>query len=150
MHGRHRRGDEDRRWGGQSRIAKGLASMANTPGNDSAIGPHGIIVVGRDKVRITNGGPTEPLDAAWRDDLARHAGGAEPRRQPARQGPADHPAGQCSSRADIWDFVHLVNPDAAKGNPLIDSNPVDLLLDGSRLVVADAGGNAIDTVEPVA
>src|SRR3954453_21936363 len=62
------------RWGRQSRIVSGLASMANVPGNDSAIGPHGIIVRGRDTVLIPNGGPTEPKDAAGntilRDTLA--------------------------------------------------------------------------------
>ena len=57
----------DRR-GRQSRIADGLASMANTPGNDSAIGPHGILVLGSDTVMITNGGPTEPKDRDRRDD----------------------------------------------------------------------------------
>src|ERR1044071_2596926 len=52
------------RWGHQSRIAKGLASYANTPGNDNAIGPHGITVLGADRVYVTNGGPTEPKDAS--------------------------------------------------------------------------------------
>jgi hypothetical protein len=136
------------RWGNQSRIATGLASMANTPGNTSAIGPHGIIVVGRDKVLITNGGPTHPLDAT---------GAAIPRDALAAKGSFANlfgkvllitPQGSAVPQADIWDFERRVNPDAAIGNPLIDSNPVDLLLDGSRLVVADAGGNAIDTVDP--
>src|SRR3954467_732936 len=53
----------DRR-GRQHRIASGLASMANTPNNDNAIGPHGIMVLGDDRVFITNGGPTEPKDAS--------------------------------------------------------------------------------------
>lgn len=47
----------DRR-GHQSRIATGLASYANTtPPNTNAIGPHGITVLGRDIVLVTNGGP---------------------------------------------------------------------------------------------
>jgi hypothetical protein len=136
------------RSGRQTRIAEGLASMANTPGNTSAIGPHGIIVLGRDKVLITNGGPTDPTDTAGntilRDTLA------------AQNSIANlfgkvlliDPHGSAVPLADIWDFERRVNPDAAIGNPRIDSNPVDLLLDGSRLVVADAGGNAIDTVDP--
>jgi hypothetical protein len=136
------------RWGGQSRIATGLASMANTPGNDSAIGPHGIIVLGRDKVLITNGGPTEPLDASQvrisRDTLA----AKNPVANLFGKVLLITPQGSAVPQADIWDFERRVNPDAAKGNPHIDSNAVDLLLDGSRLVVADAGGNAIDTVEP--
>jgi hypothetical protein len=136
------------RWGRQSRIAEGLASMANTPGNDSAIGPHGIIVQGRDKVLITNGGPTEPLNAA---------GATISRDTLAAQNPVANLFGKVLlinahgspvALADIWDFERRVNPDAAVGNPNVDSNPVDLLLDGSRLVVADAGGNAIDTVDP--
>src|SRR5215218_5346365 len=45
----------DRR-GRQSRIVKGLASYANTPGNTNAIGPHGIIVRGARNVYFTNGG----------------------------------------------------------------------------------------------
>ena len=52
------------RWGRQSRIAEGLASYANTPGNDNAIGPHGITVLGANRVFVTNGGPTEPKDAS--------------------------------------------------------------------------------------
>src|SRR6185503_3264628 len=38
------------RWGHQSRIVEGLASYANTPGNDNAIGPHGITVLGAHRV----------------------------------------------------------------------------------------------------
>jgi hypothetical protein len=137
------------RWGRQSRIAEGLASMANTPGNDSAIGPHGIIVRGRDKVLITNGGPTAPTDTATgapitRDTLAK----ADPVANLFGKVLLINPEGSAIPLADIWDFERRVNPDAAAANPAVDSNAVDLLLDGSRLVVADAGGNAIDTVEP--
>jgi hypothetical protein len=136
------------RSGRQSRIASGLASMANVPGNDSAIGPHGIIVRGKDTVLITNGGPTEPKDAAGNTIL---------RDTLALQNPVANlfgkvllidPRGRPVPLADIWDFERRFNPDAATGNPKIDSNAVDLMLDGSRLVVADAGGNAIDTVDP--
>jgi hypothetical protein len=137
------------RWGRQTRIASGLASMANVPGNDSAIGPHGIIVRGRDKVLITNGGPTAPTDTATgapisRDTLAKENSVANLFGKVL----LINPQGSAIPLADIWDFERRVNPDAAKGNPNIDSNAVDLLLDGSRLVVADAGGNAIDTVDP--
>src|SRR4051794_13487658 len=136
----------DRR-GRQYRIASGLASMANTPNNDNAIGPHGIMVLGDDRVFITNGGPTEPKDASGatisRETLA-----------------AQHPYaslfgrvvkigwdGYFSPRADIWGFERALNPDRAKGNPAVDSNAVDLLRDGPNVVVADAGGNAIDVVD---
>jgi hypothetical protein len=127
------------RWGHQYRVADHLASYANTPDNDNAIGPHGITVVG-DQVFVTNGGPTgisrdelvAQNDAAkwfgWLLRLRRH--------------------GEPQKIADIWAFERDVNPDQAEGNPAVDSNPVDVLFDGRRFVVADAGGNAIDVVNP--
>jgi hypothetical protein len=51
------------RWGRQSRIVEGLASYANTPGDANAIGPHGITVLGANRVFVTNGGPTEPASS---------------------------------------------------------------------------------------
>jgi hypothetical protein len=140
------------RWG-QRRIATGLASYANVPTPEApdvvpgsnAIGPHGIMVLGN-QVFITNGGPTEPKDAAG-NDISRETLASK---LPA----ADlfgwvlklrhHRSPQ--KIADIYGFERAVNPDKAVGNPAVDSNPVDLLFDGRRLVVADAGGNALDTV----
>lgn len=134
------------RWGRQSRIAEGLASYANTPNNDNAIGPHGITVLGADRVFVTNGGPTEPKDESGatisRDTLA------------AQNPVADlfgrllliKHHGQIRRVADLWAFERDVNPDAAVGNPAVDSNPVDVLFDRGRFVIADAGGNAIDVV----
>src|SRR4029453_17714142 len=131
------------RWGRQSRIAEGLASYANTPDNTNAIGPHGITVLGADRVFVTNGGPTEPKDASGspisRDTLA------------AQNPVADlfgrllliKHHGQVRRVADLWAFERDVNPDAAVGNPAVDSNPVDVLFDRGRFVIADAGGNAI-------
>jgi hypothetical protein len=141
------------RWGRQSRIATGLASYANTPPDvpptyDNAIGPHGITVLGEDGVIITNGGPTEPKDAA---------GATIPRETLAKQNPvadlfgrvlAIGKRGKIAKLADIWDFERDNNPDAVLGNPAIDSNPVDVAVDGFKLVVADAGGNAVDVVKP--
>ena len=147
MHGCHRRGDQGRPGGHQSRIVEGLASNANTPGNDNAIGPHGITVLGADQVYVTNGGPTEPKDASGapisRDTLA------------AQNPVADlfgwllriKHHGQIRKVADIWAFERDVNPDATVGNPAVDSNPVDVLFDRGRFVVGDAGGNAIDVVD---
>jgi hypothetical protein len=136
----------DRR-GRQSRIAEGLASYANTPGNTNAIGPHGITVLGADRLYVTNGGPTAPTDPTTGAPISRDT--------LAAQNPAadlfgwlllikHH--GQIRKVADIWAFERDVNPDAAVGNPAIDSNPVDVLFDRGRFVVADAGGNAIDVV----
>jgi hypothetical protein len=130
------------------RIAEGLASYANTPNNDNAIGPHGITVIG-DQVFVTNGGPTEPKDAT---------GATISRDQLAAQNPvADlfgwllrlrHHGREPQKIADLWAFERDVNPDQTVGNPAVDSNPVDVLFDGRRFVVADAGGNSINVVRP--
>jgi hypothetical protein len=134
------------RWGRQSRIAEGLASYANTPDNTNAIGPHGITVLGADRVFVTNGGPTEPKDASGspisRDTLAAQNPVADLFGRPLL---IKH-HGQIRRVADLWAFERDVNPDAAVGNPAVDSNPVDVLFDRGRFVVADAGGNAIDVV----
>jgi hypothetical protein len=135
----------DRR-GRQSRIAQGLASYANTPGNTNAIGPHGITVLGANRVFVTNGGPTEPKDASGspisRDTLAAQNPVADLFGRLLR---VKH-HGQIRKIADLWAFERDVNPDAVVGNPAVDSNPVDVLFDRGRFVVADAGGNAIDVV----
>jgi hypothetical protein len=136
----------DRR-GRQSRIVEGLASYANTPGNTNAIGPHGITVLGADRVYVTNGGPTAPTDPTTgapisRDTLAAQNPAADLFGRLLR---IKHD-GRIRKVADIWAFERDVNPDAAVGNPAIDSNPVDVLFDHGRFVVADAGGNAIDVV----
>ena len=134
------------RWGRQSRLVEGLASYANTPGNTNAIGPHGITVLGADRVVVTNGGPTEPKDASGspisRDTLAAQNPVADLFGRLLR---IKHHR-QIRKVADIWAFERDVNPDAAVGNPAVDSNPVDVLVDRGRFVVADAGGNAIDVV----
>ncbi|HEX8133033.1 MAG TPA: ScyD/ScyE family protein [Actinomycetes bacterium] len=136
----------DRR-GRQSRIVEGLASYANTPGNTNAIGPHGITVLGADHVYVTNGGPTAPTDPTTgapisRDTLAAQNPVADLFGRLLR---IKH-HGRIHKVADIWAFERDVNPDATVGNPAIDSNPVDVLFDHGRFVVADAGGNAIDVV----
>jgi hypothetical protein len=134
------------RWGRQVRVAEHLASYANTPDGTNAIGPHGITVLGN-QVFVTNGGPTEPKDPATQAPISRDT--------LAAQNPAADLFGRLlrlrrhgspQSIADIWAFERDNNPDAAAGNPAIDSNPVDVLFDGRRFVIADAGGNAIDTV----
>jgi hypothetical protein len=136
------------RWGHQFRIIDKLPSMANDPGNGNGIGPHGITVLGSDEVFITNGGPTEPKVTPTGPDISRE--------ELAQHTPQADLFGRvlwirhhrAFKVADIWDFERRVNPDAAVGNPAIDSNPVDLLFDGHRIVVADAGGNALDVVRP--
>jgi sugar lactone lactonase YvrE len=135
------------RWGRQYRIVSGLPSMANTPGDVNAIGPHGVTVTRDGRVLITNGGPTEPKDAAghtiFRETLADTLPAASWFGKVLRIG--RH--GRVVALADIWDYERDFNPDKTVGNPAVDSNAVDILQDGDRLVVADAGGNALDTVD---
>jgi hypothetical protein len=131
------------RWGyRQERVAKGLASFAPENG-DNAIGPHGVFVT-EDDVFVTNGGPTAPTRGTppvfvSRDELADE----EP--VSALYGTllelGRH--GRLRLIADIWDFERDNNPDAAVGNPAIDSNPVDVYADRGRFFVADAGGNTV-------
>ena len=45
--------------------------------------------------------------------------------------------------AHLWRFEKENNPDAQVGNPLFDSNPVDVYADRKGFVVADAGGNSL-------
>jgi hypothetical protein len=149
------------RSGNQSRIAEGLASYANqsdnpAENNHNAIGPHGITVLGRHTVLITNGGPTEPREfPADPTDPHSPPGPTISREALAEQNPVADLFGRVLllrrhgdpvSIADIYDFERDVNPDAAVGNPAVDSNPVDVELDGRKLVVVDAGGNALDVV----
>jgi hypothetical protein len=135
------------RWGRQSRIAQGLASYANTPGDLNAIGPHGITVLDADRVFVTNGGPTEPKDESGatisRDTLTAQNPVADLFGRLLR---IERP-GQIRNVADLWAFERDVNPDAAVGNPAVDANPVDVLYDHGRFVIADAGGNAVDVVD---
>jgi hypothetical protein len=44
---------------------------------------------------------------------------------------------------DVWGFERDNNADKAVGNPAIDSNPVDVLAQHGRLIIADAGGNTL-------
>ncbi len=97
---------------------------------------------------ITNGGPTEPKDQTTgatisRDTLAAQNRAANLFGKVLLIGPRGKPL----PLADIWGFERAVNPDKAVGNPAIDSNPVGIIRDGLRFVVADAGGNALDTVD---
>jgi hypothetical protein len=130
------------RWG-QYRVLSGLASFAPVDGNN-AIGPHGVYVDGHD-LYVTNGGPTGPTR------------GNPPQlvlRDPTLV--AEDPISTLYGKllevksfnrvrviADAWKFERDVNPDAQVGNPIVDSNPVDVLVDRGRFVMADAGGNSV-------
>jgi hypothetical protein len=127
----------------QKRVAKRLASFAPADGS-SAIGPHGVFVKG-DDVFVTNGGPTAPTRGmppvpVLRDPTlvsedpisALYGTLLELRRH-----------GRPRLIADIWKFENENNPDAEVGNPLVDSNPVDVWAGRGRFYVADAGGNTV-------
>src|SRR4051812_12846192 len=92
------------RWGRQYRIASGLASMANTPNNDNAIGPHGIIVTDNDRVMITNGGPTEPKDAAGATIFRETLADQNPVASLFGKVLKINRQGRAIPRADIWDY----------------------------------------------
>jgi hypothetical protein len=128
----------------QDRIVKGLASFAPL-GGGSAIGPHGIYV-DRHDLYVTNGGPTAP----WRGDDPT----ATVLRDPTLV--SEEPISRLFGTllkfskhdrprlvADIWRFEFENNPDEELGNPLIDSNPVDVFADHGRVLVADAGENTV-------
>jgi hypothetical protein len=127
----------------QERIARGLASFAPV-GGGNAIGPYGIFAGGRD-VFVTNGGPTAPTRGAPPVVVLRDPTLVAEEPVSALYGTLlklrKHKRPQ--QIADLWRFEHDVNPDAGVGNPLIDSNPVDVLADHGRFLVADAGGNTI-------
>jgi hypothetical protein len=139
-----------RHWKGykQERVLKGLASFAPADGSN-AIGPHGVYadLLG---LLVTNGGPTAPT----RGDPA-----VPVLRDPTlvKEEPISklygtllrvHRPHHARVVADLWRFERDHNPDEAVGNPLVDSNPVDVWSDHSSYVVADAGGNTLLRVNP--
>ena len=125
----------------KERVVRGLASFAPADGA-SAIGPHGVFVRGSD-VFFTNGGPTAPM-----------RGGAVVLRDPTlvSEEPISRLYGtllkldrheRVKFVADLWRFERDNNPDGQVGNPLIDSNPVDVFAGHHGQLVADAGGNTV-------
>jgi hypothetical protein len=136
----------DRR-GRQSRVADGLASYANLETRGGGIGPHGITVLGKDTVIVTNGGPTAPTEKGTSTVVTREAMIAEnPIANLFGRILLIGPHGRPISLADAYEFEKRVNPDKVVGNPLVDTNPVDVEVHGLSLVFADAGGNAINRV----
>jgi hypothetical protein len=136
------------RKGRQSRVASRLASYANKATGGGGIGPHGIAVIGNDTVIVTNGGPTAPdeegpsTDIVTREEMIRENPVANLFGRILLLGPKGFPI----PLADAYAFERDVNPDKVVGNPLVDTNPVDVEVDGLSLVYADAGGNALNRV----
>jgi hypothetical protein len=127
----------------QKRILTGLASFAPETG-DTAIGPHGIFATGR-SVFVTNGGPTEPTRGTPPATVLRDPTLVDEEPVSARFGTLLQIGKKNKARkvADLWRFERDENPDEDAGNPAIDSNAVDVLPKGGRLIVADAGSNSI-------
>jgi hypothetical protein len=121
--------------GSQRRLVTGLASFANQGTGEEAIGPHGIYARGPNRVFVTNGGPTE----ANRDELAAQNPVADLFGRLLR---VDR-RGNVQRLVDVWAFERDKNPDAQVANPEVDSNAVDVLPQGGRFVIADAGGNSL-------
>lgn len=137
------------RHGRKSTFASGLASYANRETGGGGIGPHGIAVIGKQTVIVTNGGPTaptvpntDPPDIVTREEMAAVNPVAKLFGRVLLLGPF----GIKASLADTYAFERDVNPDKTVGNPLVDTNPVDVEVDGLSLVYADAGGNALNKV----
>ena len=119
------------RWG-QYRVIRGLASFAPEGGNN-AIGPHGVFVDGHD-LYVTNGGPTGPTRGTPAELVLRDP-------TLVAEDPISRLYGTLLKRnwfgrvqivADAWEFENRVNPDAEVGNEIVDSNPVDVLVDRGR------------------
>jgi hypothetical protein len=129
-------------------VLSGLASFAPANGN-SAIGPHGVFA-SRRGVFVTNGGPTGPTRGTPPAIVLRDPTLVSEDPISALYGTLLElrPHKRFKKLADIWRFERDVNPDAQIGNPLIDSNPVDVYADHGRFLVADAGGNTVLKVSP--
>jgi hypothetical protein len=130
------------RWG-QDRIVEGLASFAPANGG-SAIGPHGVYADGG-SVYFTNGGPTGPTRGDPPVLVLRDPTLVAEDPISALYGRLFRIKGRdrITPIADAWAFENRFNPDAQVGNPIVDSNPVDVLVDRGRFVMADAGGNSV-------
>jgi hypothetical protein len=120
---------------GQRRLVEGLASLADQGTGENAFGPHGVDARSPNRVFVTNGGPTE----ANRDELAAQNPAADLFGRVLR---IDRD-GDVQRLVDVWAFERDHNPDGQVANPAIDSNAVDVLARGGRLIVADAGGNSL-------
>ena len=140
---------------GQRRVVRGLASFAVAELNpempdvdigDNAIGPHGVYVKGH-RLFFTNGGPTAPFRGVrpYEEYIPRDPTLVDEDPVSALYGKLFElrRSGGLREIADLWAFENENNPDAEDGNPLVDSNPVDVLADRGRFIVADAGGNTL-------
>jgi hypothetical protein len=127
----------------QHRVVRGLASFApEEMGN--AIGPHGVFVDGH-RLLVTNGGPTAPTRGTPAVPVLRDPTLVREARVSRLYGTLleFRKWGRARLVADLWRFEQRFNPDREVGNPMVDSNPVDVYSDRGGTVVADAGGNSV-------
>ena len=125
-------GAVSRSWRGvQERVVTGLPSYASQFGQAS--GAHDIAMLGVGSARVSIGWGADPLlrdalGAPWTsfDRLARVDAG-----------------GNWRPEVDVGAFEAAANPDAGP----LDSNPYGLLAEPGHVVVTEAGGNALLTVE---
>lgn len=141
-----RTGAVTRLWDGyQQQVATGLPSIALPTGN-RGLGPQDISFLGRGGAYVTLGLEAAP---AFRDALA-----AEHPEFPelAGLGSLAHVAasGEWRVTADIAAYEQAHNPDGRlhdDGTPFLDSNPFGILAEPSRLLLTDAGANALLQVD---
>jgi hypothetical protein len=120
-------------------VVSGLPSFAGPDGSE-ATGPHGLTVSGG-TLWATIGGPT----SADRDALEQTFPEAG---MLGQVGPVDLAGGGIEPRVDAWRFEAARNADQDLGNPAVDSNAVDVVVDGARTFVVDAGGNDVVVATP--
>lgn len=120
----------DRR-GKQSRVLTGLPSIANQGDGAQASGPSDVVGVGRNlSILIGLGGNTDTRNALGK------AGS-----QMGTLVETTWNGGRLRTIADLAAWEQANDPVKEEGGP--DSNPVGLLYDCGRFVVADAGGNDV-------
>ena len=137
-----RTGAVTRLWEGEQRqIATGLPSIAMPNGN-RGLGPHDISFLGRGNAFVTTGLEADPaLRAAL---IADHPEFPEI----AGLGGLIHVAasGEWRVVADVSAYERQQNPDGRlneDGTPAYDSNPFGILAEPGRVLITDAGSNAL-------
>jgi hypothetical protein len=121
-------GAVSRLWRGvQERVVTGLPSYASAFGQAS--GPHDIAMLGRGEARVSIGWGTNPL---LRDELG-------PPWTSFDWLARVNASGNWRLEADLGAHEAAVNP----GTGPLDSNPYGLLAEPGRVLVAEAGGNAL-------
>jgi hypothetical protein len=119
---------------GVTTVVDGLPSHAGPEGLE-ATGPAGLSLADG-VVWAAMGGPT----TADRDVIEQSFPEAG---MLGQVGPIDLAGGGIEPRYDAWRFEQVRNPDQDLGNPKVDSNPVDVAVDGDTAYIVDAGGNSL-------